>query len=425
MSSTERWCRVSAVLLGLSIASTAGILAQEIQPLVDLFCTAAEVADSNARLDVWAIVPYAALTFRSHDTAGFTARYTLSLVLRDSLNRSVRQFSRRRTLSASTYAIAQGATAAFDRVQTVFHLLPGSYTVTVTVADEFGGREYRIVRQYTVPDYRHAELALSSILLASRVEERADKPLVTPFFAENLAQLEGSPFAVLELLSRREADSLTVTTQLLTTEQSPLGQLYRGTVSVKAGRRVLILPLTLPPELPSGTLLLRVRLEGAGIPLTQSERSVRFRWVFWGRTVENLEQAIQQLRYVATQREIDSIESAPTLMEKKRRFESFWIALDPTPATLRNEAFEEYYNRIEQANRLFRSYMEGWLTDRGMVYIIFGPPLRREQFQTDGRQYERWTYADREFLFVDYTGFGDYRLLTPLPPGAKYRYRGT
>jgi len=399
-------------------------VAQDIQPLADLFCTAAEFPDSNARLDVWTIVPYATLTFRPGDTVGFSASYLLNLTLRDSLGNLVRQYSYRRNVAAPTYAVAQGATAAFDRVQTVTHLPPGSYTITVLLTDAASNREYRIVRKYTVPDYRRAELALSSILLASRVEERPDKPVITPFFAENLAQLEERPFAVLELLSTAPRESLTVVAELLTLDHTLQGVLYRGTSSFPRGRHLLILPLQLPPELPSGTQLLRVRLEQGGVPVAQSERSVRFRWVFWGRAVEDLDQAIRQLRYVATQEQLDSIASAPSAAEKKRRFEAFWAALDPTPGTLRNEAFEEYYNRIAQANRLFRSYMEGWLTDRGMVYIIFGPPLRREQFQSDGRQYERWTYADREFLFVDYTGFGDYRLLTPLPPGAKYRYQG-
>lgn len=417
-----RWWIASAAVLCCFCSSPGA--AQDIQPIADLFCTAAELPDSNARLDIWTIVPYAALSFRPSDTAGFTASYLLQLTLRDSLQNRVRQYTYRRTLTAPTYAIAQGATAAFDRVQTVTYLPPGNYTIIILLTDGTSSREYRIVRKYTVPDYRHAELALSSILLASRVEDRSGKPAITPFFAENLAQLEDPPFAVLELFSTIRSESLTVSAELLTPEHTSLGILYRGGLAVTPGRHLLILPLTLPPELPSGMQLLRVRLEREATPVAQSERSVRFRWVFWGRTLEDLDQAIRQLRYVAPQEELDSMLSAPSIAEKKRRFEAFWAALDPTPGTLRNEAFEEYYNRIAQANRLFRSYMDGWLTDRGMVYVIFGPPLRREQFQNDGRQYERWVYADREFLFVDYTGFGDYRLLTPLPPGAKYHYRG-
>ncbi|MCS7177642.1 MAG: GWxTD domain-containing protein, partial [Candidatus Kapabacteria bacterium] len=267
-------------------------------------------------------------------------------------------------------------------------------------------------------------VALSSIILASNVEEHPDKPVITPFFAENVAQLEDRPFAVVEAYAKNPRESTVVVAELLTLDHKLLATLHRQTVpTLAAGRTLLILPLTFPQELSAGAHLLRIRIEHAGSPLAQSERSVRFLWTIWGRTLSDLDQAVRQLRYVATQAQIDSIATAPTIAERRRRFELFWQTLDPTPATLRNEAFEEYYDRIAQANRLFRSYTEGWLTDRGMIYVIFGAPLRREQFQSNGRQYERWAYNDREFLFVDYTGFEDYRLLTPLPPGTKYRYR--
>lgn len=393
---------------------------------MDVLCFAAESPDSNARLDVWTIVPYAALSFRPSDTLGFSAAYVASVSIRDTTGTLTRQYLYRRTVTASTYAIAYGATAAFDRLQTVAHLPEGTYTITATITDEATNRPYHLMRRYSVPDYRRSELALSSILIASAVEETPERPLITPFFAENLAQLEDPPFAVVELYARHWQDSLVVLAELLSPQRILLATLGRKDLSrVEPGRTLVIVPLTFPTELPTGSQLLRVRLLSAGLPVAASERSVQFLWSFWGRTLSDLDQAIRQLRYVATQEQIDSIVAAPTIGEKRRRFEVFWAALDPTPGTLRNEAFEEYYDRIAQANRLFRSYTDGWLTDRGMVYVVFGPPLRREHFQSDGRSYERWTYSDREILFLDYTGFEDYRLLTPLPPGIKYRYRGS
>lgn len=425
MSSTVRRSICSAIALFLVLGS--GLSAQESQPLIDVLCFVAEVPDSNARLDVWVIVPYASLTFRPADTAGFRASYSVTISIHDSLRSLTRQRRYQRTLAAPTYTIAQGGTAAFERLQHVEYLPPGAYTITVLVVDLTSNREYRIVRRYSVPDYRASEFALSSIVLASSVEERpGEAPVITPFFADNVAQLPEPPFAVVELFSRRPYEHVELVAELLSPDRRVLAMLYQKHLdTVASGRTLIILPLNLPSDMPSGMSLLRIRARQQESVLAQTERSLRFLWTFWGKTLADLEQAIRQLRYVATQEQIDSIMQAPTLNEKRRRFEAFWTALDPTPGTLRNEAFEEYYDRIAQANRLFRSYTEGWLTDRGMVYVIFGPPLRREQFQSDGRQYERWIYSDQEFLFVDYTGFEDYRLLTPLPPGAKYRYHGS
>jgi len=61
--------------------------------------------------------------------------------------------------------------------------------------------------------------------------------------------------------------------------------------------------------------------------------------------------------------------------------------------------------------------LEGWRTDRGMVYIRFGAPenVERHPFETNSRPYEVWRYynLNYEFVFVDDTGFGDYRLRYP------------
>jgi GWxTD domain-containing protein len=96
----------------------------------------------------------------------------------------------------------------------------------------------------------------------------------------------------------------------------------------------------------------------------------------------------------------------------------FWKARDPNPNTPRNEKMEEHYARVEFANKHFKHYLDGWRTDMGMVYIIFGPPnnVERHPFDIDAKPYEIWSYYElnHQFIFVDQTGFGDYRLTTPI-----------
>ncbi|HEX9615291.1 MAG TPA: GWxTD domain-containing protein, partial [Bacteroidota bacterium] len=78
---------------------------------------------------------------------------------------------------------------------------------------------------------------------------------------------------------------------------------------------------------------------------------------------------------------------------------------------------EEYYHRVEYANKNFGHYMDGWKTDRGMIYIRFGSPdnVERHPFDMNTKPYEIWYYyeLERQFVFVDETGFGDYRLRYP------------
>jgi GWxTD domain-containing protein len=59
----------------------------------------------------------------------------------------------------------------------------------------------------------------------------------------------------------------------------------------------------------------------------------------------------------------------------------FWASLDPTPDTFMNEKRRDYWSRVLAANDLFRdSTRPGWLTDRGKIYILLGPPDEIEAY---------------------------------------------
>ena len=63
-----------------------------------------------------------------------------------------------------------------------------------------------------------------------------------------------------------------------------------------------------------------------------------------------------------------------TAEERENFIEQFWMRRDPTPDSMENEYKEEHYRRIAYANDRFASGLPGWKTDRGRIYITFGPP---------------------------------------------------
>jgi GWxTD domain-containing protein len=134
-------------------------------------------------------------------------------------------------------------------------------------------------------------------------------------------------------------------------------------------------------------------------------------------TIVDLDKAIDQMRYIARDSDLDYIRAGGDAEEKRKRFVEYWAKRDPDPTTPRNELLEEYYRRVDFANKNFAHYLEGWRSDRGMVYIRFGPPenIERHPFDINTKPYEIWYYyqLQREFIFVDETGFGDYRLRYP------------
>jgi GWxTD domain-containing protein len=112
----------------------------------------------------------------------------------------------------------------------------------------------------------------------------------------------------------------------------------------------------------------------------------------------------------------------PVLQLRERRafLRSFWGQRDPTPGTPRNEALEDYSERVKDVNRRFGEggavAVPGWRTDRGRIYLRQGPPdlvLRRPPgLRTAG--YEVWKYSrgtSRKYIFLDLTRFGNYTLI--------------
>ncbi len=116
-----------------------------------------------------------------------------------------------------------------------------------------------------------------------------------------------------------------------------------------------------------------------------------------------------------------------TSVDAKREFlASFWRARDPDPRTPENEMREEYFKRLEEANRRFRSHSrDGWRTDRGRVYILYGPPdyIDRYPSTEDTKPYEIWTYnyipgqGKAEFIFADMNELREFQLIHATPVG--------
>lgn len=106
---------------------------------------------------------------------------------------------------------------------------------------------------------------------------------------------------------------------------------------------------------------------------------------------------IEATRYLTTRKEYMALLNSD---RKKQDIDGFWLDLGGSQERART-LIRSYYNRVQEANRLFTSYMEGWKTDRGMIHIIFGKP--NSVYRDD--ETEQWTYntmngfPDQLFVF--------------------------
>jgi len=112
-----------------------------------------------------------------------------------------------------------------------------------------------------------------------------------------------------------------------------------------------------------------------------------FRFEKYYPEIATAEALVEPLRYLTTGEEYKKLTSAK---DKKIAVDDFWLERCGSRERAR-EIIRVYYGRVEEANRKFGSYMEGWKTDRGMIYIIFGNP----KYLDKSNDSESWIYGDR------------------------------
>ncbi|HEV2177253.1 MAG TPA: GWxTD domain-containing protein [Terriglobia bacterium] len=147
----------------------------------------------------------------------------------------------------------------------------------------------------------------------------------------------------------------------------------------------------------------------------------------------------QEVPYIITPEERSAFLKLSTDDEREQFIEAFWERRNPNPGSPENEFKEEYYRRIAYANEHFASGIPGWKTDRGRIYITYGPPDEIDSHPSGG-SYERpeeegggetstypfedWRYRyidgigeNIELEFVDPSLSGEYHLT--MDPGEK------
>jgi len=134
--------------------------------------------------------------------------------------------------------------------------------------------------------------------------------------------------------------------------------------------------------------------------------------------LRSFEYAFEALRYVTSKREFDSLDRGNDA-KRREKFETFWAARDRTPQTAYNEVMTEYYTRVYHAATTFSTIRldDGSKSDRGRIYILYGPPTTTERKLDPTGYIEIWFYPKlaKKFLFLDEAKTGDYHLTSTQP----------
>ncbi len=377
-------------------------------------------SDSLTRVDVFLQVPYSKIQFLKTSN-GYKATFNINLKFRDALtNETILEREWTESLSALSYETTISS-KNFNISYRSYLLKPGEYNIKIGVEDNASQIERQVEVKAKVLKFEKP-FGISDLMLITKKMENSKK--IVPNISHNISSNDQSISFFYEVYSDSVRDTEIIYQISNRTKEEYFSQKFDK--QLKPGKNLIYQTLD-KKDLTIGEYSLIVKVVDKN-----NKQQVGIGKKFYSKiynfpnSIMDLDKAIEQMIYIASSSEIERIKEAKTYKEKLDRYLRYWKEKDPSPHTEENEILNEYYRRVEYANSHFKSYYEGWRTDMGMIYITLGPPsqVERHPFEYGSKPYEIWEYFDlnRRFVFVDQTGFGDYRLLNP-DYGDWYKYR--
>ena len=291
-------------------------------------------------------------------------------------------------------------------------LPPGVYYVSAMVRDRNGPAFARAERMDTVPRFPFTGLAKPiAVYTATGRQDRAATPQLV---ANPRGTLPYGPDSMRFYVERygAAAGADRRAGVLARVVDGGNHELWRDSISLTGGPDVAWGTVVLvPSKLPLGSAELETLTPGGDTTRTRFLVSFSNQWV-----ITNFDEMMSLLRYFERQDWVDSLRRS-SAERRPDVWREFWKATDPVPMTPENEAVDDYFRRVQEANIRFPDEGgPGWLTERGEVFISLGEPDEMidvsNGMERSASRVLRWTYsAERLVLyFQDQTGFSRFRL---------------
>ena len=379
--------------------------------------------DGQSRLDVFIQIPFAVIQFE-RTSIGFEGGYsvTVSIYLEDGETLFLEKLWNEKI---NVKSFAETSTKEnFNLSYRSFKLTPAKYFIKTTVTDRDSRTEYSSQNHYNIKEFS-PKPSISDIMLIAQMTNVEGNNKIIPNVSRNVSDNKEDINTFFEIYSDSSIDYNIE--YIVTNKDNKILYESSGKQLINIGKTQVFHTISDSTLLNLGNYMLTIQLKDANENiLASSSKTFYSRWAGLPATVDNIDKAIDQLVYIANPDEMEYMYNGKNEEEKTKRFIEYWKTKDPSPGNEENEIFQEYFGRVNFANEQFSHYVEGWKSDRGMVFIILGSPnnVDRHPFEYDSKPYEIWEYYEinRSFTFLDETGFGDYRLITPMY-GDLFRYR--
>lgn len=365
------------------------------------------------RLDIVVEVMYDMLQF-VRDKSGFDASIELNLSV---IGKDKKLFARRVEYLNAKVDDYEQTNSRTEYLSAVFSedLPAGKYEIIVVLTDRESKRRAKESQKIKLEKLSRNEFQISDIILTrgKSVDESSRTPL---------KMIEGNKVTdpaknVHCYFDLYRPDPLQVTIIKVSILDRSNARRFTDSLTVIGGEPVAsyFIPLDLS-DLTFGKY--QILLEGNYKGVQKSIKS-EFQINYYGlpASISDIDRAISQLSIIAQAVDLKQLANLST-SEKEKKFKEFWDTHFPSEGEAVNGKMLEYYTRARYCDDQFGNGSDGWKSDRGKVYIIYGRPseVERYDFIDQDVPYEIWYYnhLGRRFVFRDEHGFGDYRLVSPL-----------
>ncbi len=383
---------------------------------------------SMNRLEIYYLIFNSDLAFVKRESV-FYADYEIIVAVYDKKNRPIASKTFTRSISTDEYSRTL-STSDYRIGQVTFEVAPEQYKITCDLNDKNAGNSVRRELKAELTKYDNRNPQISDIQFVHAVEPSGEDttftkgnmdyvPVVRRIYGGDTTATVRAYFEIYR--GSGEETDVTLLVDLVDFNENSV---YHDEERISFDNGTAV---TQYYEIPlkgikGGEYDFVTVLRGKrGRDVDKVEEPITIHWTPGTMILNDPEKGVEILKYIASKKDLDAMSKAETAAERLRLWNEFWLGLDPTPGTPENEVKDDYFERIEFANQNFSIMQrEGWRTDRGMVFIQYGPPDQIEDhpFELDSKAYQIWYYYRsgnqvREFLFVDEFGNNDYVLQFP------------
>lgn len=420
---------IAALVSGVQGQSTYSLREGVTRPLfsLDYASFKSETSDFN-RLEIYYRVYNSDLLFVKEGEE-FRADYEIVVAVYDKKKRPIASKSFSRTVTTKEYSRTMSS-HDFRIGQVTFEVAPEEYKVQCVLTDKNASDAVTREVKADLTRYDNHNPQVSDIEFVHSVEPAGDDTTFTKGdknYIPDVRRIYGGDTtatvrAYFEIYQGTGGDP--ETQAIISLINFSDNSVYRDEVMVSFAEsdRVPIYREIPLQEIKGGDYILEVILRSdRGRDIDKVEGQITIHWTPHAMILNDPDKAVEMIKYIATQKQMDEIKDVDDPADRLQKWNEFWDSLDPTPGTATNEVKEDYFDRIEFTNQNFGILQrDGWRTDRGMIFIQYGPPDQIEDhpFEMETKAYQIWYYYRsgnqvREFLFVDEYGNNDYILQYP------------